>query len=144
MNKLLRILLIILFFTAAVCAQKNFTLKQVTTDEITLQPKKLEQLQWIPGTDDFAYVFSENETQKLYKENSDIEGRKELLTLNQLSTVQTAAGLDAADSFPKFNWISSDKIRFWIGNKLVDYNLKTNTPNIINNIWCVSFEIVIY
>ena len=134
MNKLLRILLIILFFTTAVCAQKNFTLKQVTTDEITLQPKKLEQLQWIPGTDDFAYVFSESGTQKLYKENSDIEGRKELLTLNQLSTVLTAAGLDAADSFPIFNWISSDKIRFRDGNKLVDYYLKTNTPNIINNI----------
>ena len=74
MNKLLRILLIIFFFSAALTAQKNFTLEQVTIDTATIQPKKLEQLQWIPGTDDFAYVFSDNGIKKLYKENSDVEG----------------------------------------------------------------------
>ena len=134
MNKLLRILLIIFFFSAALTAQKNFTLEQVTIDTATIQPKKLEQLQWIPGTDDFAYVFSDNGIKKLYKENSDVEGRKELLTLYQLSTALTTAGLEPVDSFPKFSWSSANKIRFWSERKLVDFDLNTNTPQVINYI----------
>ena len=134
MSKLLRFLLIFLFLPAVVVAQKNFTLRQVTTDTVTLRPKKLDQLQWIPGTDDFAYVFSNNNSESLYKENSEIEGKEEFISLDHFNAVIISAGLDTIKSFPQFTWTSSNTIRFWNENKFVEYNLNTNMPKIVNNI----------
>ena len=134
MSKLLRFLLIFLFLPAVVVAQKNFTLRQVTTDTVTLRPKKLDQLQWIPGTDDFAYVFSNNNSESLYKENSEIEGKEEFISLDHFNAVIISAGLDTIKSFPQFTWTSSNTIRFWNDNKFVEYNLNTNMPKIVNNI----------
>jgi len=132
MQRLLLILLPILFLSVTITAQKNFTLEQVTLEPETLQPKKLKQLQWIPGTDDFAYVFSDNNSLSLIKENSSVAGKIELITLNNLNLTLTSYGLEVLKTFPKFTWSSDKTIRFWNTNKLIDFNLNNNSISVLN------------
>lgn len=134
MQKLHRILLFIFLCSLTISAQRNFTLEQIVSDSDPLLPKKLEQLQWIPGTDDFAYVFTNNTSETLFKENANVLGKVELTNLDKLNNVLTSAGLSEVDSFPKFTWSSNNTIRFWNANKLVDYNLNNNSITVVNQI----------
>ena len=134
MYRLLLFFLPILFLSVTITAQKNFTLEQVTLEPETLQLKKLKQLQWIPGTDDFAYVFSDNNSMSLIKENSEVAGKTELTTLYKLNTTLATAGLSKVKSFPEFSWSSNNTIRFWDGNKLIDFNTSNNSVTILNQI----------
>ncbi len=127
---------VIVFFLFATClnAQKNFTLKQVILESNTLLPRELKQLQWIPGTDDFSYVFQDESVEILLKENANDEGKKSLFSLTKLNTVFHNTGLATLYSFPKYKWIPNNKLQFWNFNTLINYDLTTNTVPIINDI----------
>jgi dipeptidyl-peptidase-4 len=115
-------------------AQTNFTLEQVILESNTLMPKELKHLQWIPGTDDFSYVFEVNGVESLIKENSDAEGKVTLLSLTKLNVGFQNKGLAILDSIPKYNWITNSTLQFWNNEYLLNYNLSTNEITIINNI----------
>src|SRR3989304_2996549 len=134
MSKIHRIIFIILFITTSIFAQKNFTLEQVILESSSLMPTKLNQLQWIPGTDDFAYVESSDEGDNLIKENSDSEGKETILTLSNLDQAVRDAGLATIKSFPRFKWISDSSFRFWHHQTLVEYDISTNSLVIVNSI----------
>ena len=74
MQRLIHILFTIYLFTGSSTGQKNFTLEQVILDTASLSPNKLLQLQWIPETDDFSYVKSNDGKEILVRENSTNEG----------------------------------------------------------------------
>jgi len=91
MQKLIRSLFIVILITGSLLAQKNFTLEQVTLESKSLSPKRLLQLQWIPGTDEFTYLETIEEETNLVKEKSDTEGKEIILTLSKLNvTIQSA------------------------------------------------------
>ena len=133
---LMRKYCVIVFFLFATClnAQKNFTLEQVILESNNLLPKELKQLQWIPGTDDFSYVFEVKSVEILLKENAEVEGKKSLLSLTKLNTVFQNTGLATLNSFPQYKWITNNILQFWNHNLLINYILTTNTVTIINDI----------
>ena len=134
MQRLIHILFIIFLFTGSSTAQKNFTLEQIILDIASLSPIKLLQLQWIPETDNFSYVESNDGKEILVRENSTNEGKETILTLSTLNVSIQSAGLSTLISFPIFKWISSSTIRFWDNQFLVEYNLNTRSLTIINDI----------
>jgi dipeptidyl-peptidase-4 len=115
-------------------AQKNFTPEQVILESNTLLPKELKHLQWIPGTDDFSYVFEVNGVENIIKENSKVEGKVNLLSLRKLNVVFQNKGLSTLGSIPKHKWITSSAIQFWNNEFLLKYDLSTNEITIINDI----------
>ena len=56
MNFKNNVLLLFILLTISIFAQKDFTLKQVILEAPSLSPEQLNQLQWIPDTEDFSYV----------------------------------------------------------------------------------------
>ena len=81
MQRLTHILFIIFLFTGSSTAQKNFTLEQVILNTASLSPIKLLQLQWIPETDNFSYVESNDGKEILVRENSTNVGKETILKL---------------------------------------------------------------
>jgi dipeptidyl-peptidase-4 len=133
MHKSLQILLAILISGISI-AQKDFTLRQIIFDYETISPVKLKQLQWIPGTEDFAYVKKVENKIALIKENVRYEGKQILFTLESLNELVQQNRILPLDSLPEFKWISNNTIQFWIKNLLVNYNVDKNSLMVINNI----------
>jgi len=134
MQRLIHILFIILLFSGISTAQKNFTLEQVILNTASLSPNKLLQLQWIPETDYFSYVESNDGNEILVRENSMTEGKETILSLSSLNVSIQSSGLSSLTSFPIIKWISISTIRFWDKQSLVEYNLNTRSLTIINDI----------
>ena len=126
--------ILVFLLTTCILAQKNFTLEQVILESKTLLPKELKQLQWIPGTEDFSYVFEMEGVESLLKENAQVEGRETLISLSSLNTVFQNTGLGTLNIFPEYRWINSTTLQFWNYNSLVNYNIKSNSITIVNNI----------
>ena len=126
MNKSLHFLFLLLFITTAL-AQKDFTLKQVVLDYESITPVKLKQLQWIPGTEDFAYVKKIDDQNTLLKENAYNEGIHVLISYNSLNRIVKENDLPAMDSIPDFTWVNSNTIQFWNKHYLVNFNVDNNS-----------------
>ena len=127
---------LIFFFivTSSVLAQKDFTLEQLVFESNTLLPKELKQLQWIPDTDYFSYVFEIEGVECLMKENSEVEGIETLVSLTTLNAAFQNAGLVTLSVFPEYRWIDNSTLQLWNYNHLINYNIIANSILIINDI----------
>ncbi len=134
MKKITGFLFILFITSTSLFAQKDFTLEQITLNPGSLYPKSLQQLQWIPDTDDFAYVFTDDTTESLYKENAENEGRQILLTLEQFNKDLQRAGYKTFPSFPRFKWVSSTTIRFWKNTSLLTYDIYSHRVKKLNEL----------
>jgi len=124
----------VLLFSISVFAQKDFTLKQVILELPSLSPARLNQLQWIPGTDEFSYVEKLESGIELVVEQIEAGNKKILITLNELNGSLGNAMLDSVTNFPSFTWYSSNEIWFWQKNKLVLYSIINNKASVLNEI----------
>lgn len=124
----------VLFFSISVFAQKNFTLKQVILDVPSLSPSPLNQLQWIPGTDEFSYVKESENGIELVAEQIEAENKKILTSLDDLNSSLGNEMLDLVERIPRFTWYSANEIWFWQKNKLVLFNIDNNKATVLNEI----------
>lgn len=115
-------------------AQKDFTLRQVVVDYESISPAKLKQLQWIPDTDDFAFVKKIENKTTLLKENAFTGDKQVIFTFNSLHELLKIKELPLLDSLPKLIWINQNTIQFWAQNYLLDINVDNNNIKIVNNI----------
>lgn len=134
MQKILRSLPVIILLAVNINAQKNFTLEQITLESASLAPKELIQLQWIPNSDDFAYLDSTEDKTELIRENSESGEKEVLIDLFSLNVKLKHAGIDSLTTFPKFTWTSSESIRLWANELLVEFRFERNDITILNNI----------
>jgi len=124
----------VLLFSISVFGQKDFTLEQVILEAPSLSPVRLNQLQWMPGIEEFSYVEeSENEIE-LVAETIESSSIKILTSLDDLNGSLNNALLDSVERFPRFTWYSSIEIWFWQKNKLVLFNINNNISTILNEI----------
>jgi len=124
----------LLLFSISVFAQKNFTLKQVILEAPSLSPARLNQLQWIPGTDEFSYVEETENGIELVAEQIEAGNKKILTSLDDLNGSLGNAMLDSVERIPRFTWYSTNEIWFWQKNKLVLFNIENNKATVLNRI----------
>ena len=134
MKNSIRFFIVLFFFTSTLFAQKDFTLKQVILERESLYPLRLNQLQWIPGTDDFSYVFEDDNGENIIKENYEVEGKQNIISLVRLNNDLQAAGFPVVKRFPQFKWVDDETIRFWDRAVLLSYNLQTHKLKKLNEI----------
>jgi dipeptidyl-peptidase-4 len=127
-------LILFSLLSTSLLAQKNFTLEQVILESSTNMQKELKYLQWIPGTDDFSYVFEVNGVENLIKENAGVEGKETLLSLTGLNVSFQSKGLAILNSIPKHNWATDSTLQFWNNEFFLNYNLSSNEITILNDI----------
>jgi dipeptidyl-peptidase 4 len=85
-----------------------------------LAPQKLEQLGWIPGTDQYYYV----EKDQLMVGNAATGKQTSLLSLNSLNSGLKATKNDTLTNLPWIVWFSGEIISFEIASKKIFYHIK--------------------
>jgi len=129
-----KIALAALVFVSIAFAQKELTLEQVILNAETLTPKKLEQFHLIPDTDNFSYVESFGDNERLISESINGDSKNALFLLSELNSILREAQLQTAKKFPLFSWYSNSEIWFWNRNKLILLNIITKELKVLNKI----------
>ncbi|MEM7035378.1 MAG: DPP IV N-terminal domain-containing protein [Bacteroidota bacterium] len=130
-------ILIGLLFVASLTAQaqkKEVSLEDaVTKQRTTLGAENLSQLNWIPGTDNFAYVKEVGEEFTLLSGNAEQKSRNVLTTLMEINGAMLDAGAEELTRFPRFRWISATKIRFASKRTLFSYDVSSKKIEKLNS-----------
>lgn len=127
-------LLILLCSVFVTAQEKNLTIEQATLQSYTLSPKKLLQLNWIPGDDNISFVDTLNGEQKLFSEKYDSKEKKEITGVSVLSQKLTSMGENEIKQLPWITWIDKNNFSFQKENKLYRYNTISGDLGIVNSV----------
>lgn len=127
MRYLIGLVLFITFCGKTVAQNKKLSLSDaVLLQRTTLAPKKLSQLQWIPGTNDFSYVDSREGNDVFVKGNALKEGMSDLLSLSTLNNLLLKSSADTLPKMPVAKWKDAGTLEIVTGKKIWHYRLKDN------------------
>ena len=103
-----------LLFTLHLNAQNNkITLEgAVLRQRTTLAPKRLPQLQWVPGTSLYSYINNTTNGDVLVRAGATDGKSADILSLNSLNASLKEAKADTVDKFPVVKWESATKLTF--------------------------------
>lgn len=110
------LLFLLLLATAATAQNKMLTIEDaVMKQRSTLAPKRLDQLNWIKGSDQYYYIQKEGDESWLMTGTPGKTPAAKLLSLSDLfsaaKAIRTVKPLELK-SFPLITWISKDAFRF--------------------------------
>ena len=98
---------------SAQAQQKKLTIEDaVLKQRTTLAPKRLPQLQWIPGTSDISYVENRDGMDVLVRDGSRQPAKVDVITLAGLNEKLKSAGSDTLARWPAVKWTASGVFRF--------------------------------
>jgi len=125
MKLLNKITLLVLMVPAMAFAQK----KQITLEEAvmqqrtTLAPKRLAQLQWVKGSNDYSYV----EKNVLMRGTADSKTATQVLTLEELNSMLKAVHGDTVPKLMGLEWKNKSTLELtWVGKTYqIDAKMKT-------------------
>lgn len=123
MKKYILVALIAMTSSLAFAQQlKTFTAEESVLLERGLLPERVGQLDWIPGTEKFAYVKQVDGEWQLMAGDAAKASRDVLASLPDFNAAMTAAGLGNRTTFPAFKLIAATKFRFLHENTLCSYD----------------------
>lgn len=118
---LLYLLLTAVLPLTANAQKKTITSEQAIMQRAMLSPKKMGQLQWIPGTSDFVYTDSVNKVPYLVKGN--IKGETaSYLSVRELNDALRQINGDTLAKWPVIKFTAKDLFTFTSGSKEYSYN----------------------
>ncbi|MEO8146763.1 MAG: DPP IV N-terminal domain-containing protein [Bacteroidia bacterium] len=102
------------FIVANVIAQtKLLTLEEtMMKQKTTLAPKRVSQLQWIKGTEQFCFTDSSDGSDKLMFGYAGTDKREVMLTLTELNEVIRNNSQDTLAKFPVITWKDANHFKF--------------------------------
>jgi dipeptidyl-peptidase-4 len=102
---------------------KTLTIEDAVLGQRTyLAPKKLNQLQWIKGTNKFSYVEVQGRREVVMSGEVGKPQRDALFANDLVAAKLTEYGVDSFTNFPPFTWIDSNTIQFQFKSKFVWFN----------------------
>lgn len=118
------LLLAIAFTSTFAFAQslKSLTIEESVLLERSLQPERVQQVDWIPGTDRFAYVRQIDDEWQLLAGDAMGTKRDVLTNLPDFNGALKAAGYAEKTAFPAFRLISTTQFRFFQDTDLCLYD----------------------
>jgi dipeptidyl-peptidase-4 len=119
--------LLFVFFPCIVNAQ----LKQLTLEEAVLQqrstlaPKRLAQLQWIKGSNDYSFVETKDKVETLMRGNATTNGTKVIVSFADLNKAIKLVSTDTLSRMLPITWENSSQFTIAAGNNLVLFDTKS-------------------
>jgi dipeptidyl-peptidase-4 len=129
--KLLIVLLIIISINIF-GQKKNLTLRQVTVESSSVSPTKLQQIEWITGTENYSFVQNRDGKESLFEGSANSKETKIIFTLVDFNDELKKLGKNPISSLPKMEWINYNILQFWIGDTLWNYNVNKHDFIFIN------------
>jgi dipeptidyl-peptidase 4 len=105
--------------------------KKLTLDEAvlkqrtTLAPKRLPQLQWIPGSADYSFVDMNSGGEVLVRGTAGGAAAADLLSLKQLNGLLKEQKADSVAKLPAMKWKDASVLNFDAAGKSWSFNTKT-------------------
>ncbi len=116
----------LLIFTSFSDAQtKMLTMEDaIVKSRTTLAPRRLQQLMWVKGTNDYTYIDTANYKEVILRGNANDKGTKEYLDLASFNAELKKLSLDTMKHFPTISWKDKDHFSFEYKKKLLNYDGK--------------------
>ncbi len=126
MNNFLKTTLLLLLITNISIAQhKLLTMEDaIINSKTTLAPKRLQQLMWVKGTNDYFYIDTTNSKEIIRRGAADNKATNEYLNLISLNTELKKLNLDTMKHFPVISWKDKDHFSFEYKKKSLLYDGK--------------------
>lgn len=118
-----------ILFTTGITAQEKLTLEEAVLGQFRqFAPTRIDQLQWIKGSDQYCYV-KNNELwiAKTKGKNAD----RVLFTLEQINSWKSG---EAMKSMPQINWLSTDKFYFEDNGSYYEMEMKAKKAVLITGV----------
>ncbi|MBK9636336.1 MAG: DPP IV N-terminal domain-containing protein [Bacteroidetes bacterium] len=96
----------------------------VLRQRTTLAPKRLPQLQWIPGSASFSYVDTKNNAEVLVQGSVGNTETTDVLSLSKLNALLTSSKMDTLPKIPAMKWKNASTISFSLKKKQFELSTK--------------------
>lgn len=114
---------------------KLFSVEDVVFNSYTkLAPENIRGIAWIPGTDSYSFTKNEGETFSLAKSFVNSDKEETIVSLKDIAIALSSVEAEAPRAFPRFTWLNENEFYFWVGSKLVKFNISENKAEILNSI----------
>ena len=129
----------LLIVMAMACLLGVAQLKPITLEDAilrtrtTLAPENMDQLKWIPGTDQFSYVKEIDGEPALFSGNAEGKSRKALATLEEVNTALEAIDIGARKRFPRYQYMDASHFRFLHSNQVIIFDLNSKTAEAVTS-----------
>jgi dipeptidyl-peptidase-4 len=130
MKLFLKIFFYVLIASTIYAQEKTLNLEDVILKGGQFLPKRLTQLQWIPGKDNFVFVKLSDDAE-LVVGNTEDENLETLLKLSALNLKLEEYSLDKLKAFPRIGWVDANIISFWKDMQLIAFDLNSQKIKII-------------
>jgi len=112
-NPLTSLAILFIFIGTSNAQTKMLTMEDaIIKSKTTLAPKRLQQLMWVKGTNDYSYIDTSNSKEVLLRGTANEKGTKEYLNLNTLNDQLKKDYKDSLKHFPAITWIDKDIFTF--------------------------------
>ena len=119
-NKILTLLSLLMVCGVSFAQDKLLSMEDaIIKSKTTLAPKRLAQLMWVNGTNDFTYIDTSNSKEVIVRGNAVNKAKTEYLNLSELNADLKKLNLDTLKHFPAITWKDSDHFTFdWKKKKM--------------------------
>lgn len=114
--------------------------KLLTVEDVVLNsyskllPANLKQLNWIPSTDNYAYVDDKGSNPSLVEYKIKSNEPDTIITLNELNNLFTQLNLSKLNNFPQIIWNDKNSFNFWNNNDWLIYDIKNKKLTKVNSV----------
>jgi dipeptidyl-peptidase-4 len=124
-------LLIIFLPSLGVAQLKQLTLEEaVLQQRSTLAPKRLPQLQWIKGSNDYSFVETRDKVEYLMRGNATAKGAKTVVSIADLNKAIRVAGADSLPRLMPVSWENATQFTVESSDATLLYDTKTGKASI--------------
>ncbi len=103
---------------------RKFTMNDAVLGQRSyLQPKRLSQLQWIPGTTKYSYVVKQNNREVVMEGEAGKTDETPMFASDMIGAKLAENGVDSMLSLPPFTWENSNTIHFMFKHRMVWFDL---------------------
>lgn len=134
MKKILKpsvlVFLVVCLSYSSFSQEKLLTLKDAVWMNPEIYPSSIKQLKWIGDKNQFSYV----DNNKLISGRASSNKRDTILSIDQINAALTKIQADSIKRFPRISWLDNNSFRFYQKNKLLVFDIQTNSVKVVNEI----------
>ncbi|MGE5401653.1 MAG: S9 family peptidase [Ignavibacteriales bacterium] len=133
--KYVPVILLLILYNDSFTQNKLLTIDDiVTAGRTTLAPRRLLQLQWLPGEKSYVYIDKAGNTLTLFRGHTGSDKTENVLTLDEFNNALKMLNVSPVNRFPLLKWLEAGKFRFLINNSIYTFELATKTATRIDDL----------
>ena len=99
-----------------------------------LVPANLKQLSWIPNSDDYAFLKTDDKKDKLVRGTAGKKKVDDILKLDDFSDAMQKAGAEKQNNFPQIQWRDKNNFVVTVKGKLYNFDVKKKEASLVTSI----------